>query len=180
MEERALITGPRNILRAGCPFPRRGPGRKQSFPGRSPSSRFSPLSQTRCSGPAPHLRPPARRAPPHFLEPAPREPAAAAPEVKASIPGLPAPSLPLRRGATAARPEPGTGHPPGSVSHAVRAPPRVPSGPPPAGRPQRRPRPPRPAGREGSGSPRKFQVRKPGTHLPGGGPGPVRAAASLV
>lgn len=39
---------------------------------------------------------------------------------------------------------------------------------------------PRPAGREGSGSPRKFQVRKPGTHLPGGGAGPVCAAAPLV
>lgn len=40
--------------------------------------------------------------------------------------GASRPSLPLRRGATAARPEPGTGHPPGSVSHAVRAPPPSP------------------------------------------------------
>lgn len=46
--------------------------------------------------------------------------------------------------------------------------------------PHPRPAPPRPDGREGSGSPRKFQVWKPRTHLPGGGAGPGRAGASLV
>lgn len=76
------------------------------------------------------------------------EPAGAAPKVKASIPGLPAPSLPLRPGATAARPEPGTGHPPGSVSHAVRAPPPRPLGCP-AGRPSPAQAPAAPPGREG-------------------------------
>lgn len=68
------------------------------------------------------------------------------------------------------------------MSHAVPA--QSPSGSrAPAGRPQRRPgclaappaapAPPRPAGREGSGSPRKFQVRKQGHTFLGEGQGPT-------
>lgn len=170
LEERALITGPQEHLGAGCPFPRAGTRPEAKFSRQSQlHSRISPSPRPGAPGPLPP--------PPHLpgALPPPTEPAPGARWGCSPGEGLDSGFRPL------ASPPPGRhsaargwARHTGPVSHAVRAPPRPPVAPQPTS--QRIPA--APARPEGEiWSPRKFRVRGRG-RLPGGGPGPVRAAAS--
>ena len=78
---------PAQHLRGRVPISEAGTRPEAKFSRQEPSSRVSPLSRVQVLGPRTPSPPPARLAPPHFLEPAPREPAGAAPKVKASTTG---------------------------------------------------------------------------------------------
>jgi hypothetical protein len=177
----------REHRRAGCPFPKLGPRCKQSFQRRalSPGPFLSP------TGTQPLTQSPAYRPSPPFPEPAPGDLAGTGLwGGLASSSFLPLPYLrPALHGRLGPRAEKGGGgHPPGRCHMLPRpksplqvpAPAAVPSQARPPQRPTRGPPLPPPDGREGSGSPKEVSGEETGTHLPGGGAGPLRARASLV